>query len=331
MTSEGLTAVTIFYDLDVEYMELQARSVALYVEPGLFSKIILIDNTPGGGSGSHAARLKQAFGRHAALVEVYDAAEVYAIPPMEGWMAQQVLKLSISRLVETPQYVLFDAKNHWLRPISRDVFYAESGLPYLDSENYVGHPLREFLLRALGYFGLQDPRYQETFYQTITPFVMDKDVVQDLIAHMEAKSGRSFAEVMRDGWLTEFFTYEAFICWRHGSIEARYAVRPLPATAVSDVVWPESNDEGTIERILRDLEARQHPMFSFHRRAGKGLSGRSRRLLADFWIRHGLLADRSAAWRFFAVQRAKLWGETLGRFRTRAVRKLRKTLLGARG
>lgn len=330
MPREGLTAVTIFYDLDVEYMELQARSVALYVEPGLFSKIILIDNTPGGGSKTHAARLKKAYGPHAARVEVIDAADVYAIPPMEGWMAQQVLKLAISRRVDTPQYVLFDAKNHWLRPITRDVFFSDSGLPYLDSESYVGHPLREFLLRALGYFDLQDARYQEIFYQTITPFVMDRAVVQELIAHMEAKSGRSFAEVMRDGWLTEFFTYEAFICWRYGGIETKYAVRPLPADAVKDVVWPESNDHASIERILRDLETRRHPMFSFHRRAGKGLSRRSRRLLADFWIRHGLLADHAAARRFFAAQRLKLWGETVGRLRTRVVRKLRKTVLRSR-
>ncbi|MFO1146981.1 MAG: DUF6492 family protein [Alsobacter sp.] len=320
---EGATAVTIFYDKDLEFMELQARSFARYVPEGVFGRIILINNSPRRTRSAAWKGLVKLYGPHRHLVEVVDARDVYAMPAMDGWMAQQVLKLAISLQVKTDLYVLLDAKNHFVGPIDRDFFCHADGLPYLDSDNYVDHPLQDFLVRSLALFDLSSKEYIKCFYQTITPFVMYTSVVRAMIAEMERQEGRSFAEVMRDRLVTEFFTYEAFICKTYGTVEKHYHVRPIPPGSVKDVVWPETNGYDDIHEIIDHIDRTGHKIFSFHRRAGRGLTSQSRDLLAGFWIRRGLLDNRRQARSFFARQRYKLMSESASNIGMRVVRKIR--------
>jgi hypothetical protein len=315
------TAVTVFYDRDFDFMRLQARSFALYVPEQLFSRIILIDNSSRGGKRTDWQRLIRTFGRHAPIVEIHDAKDISPMPAMEGWMTQQVLKLAIAKFITTDHYILLDAKNHFVYPIDMNFFYSRDNIPYIDIDCYLNHPLHDFLTRSLNIFGLEKARYISQFYQTITPFVMYTDVVRELIAELERRERKPFSEVLRDRLVTEFFTYEAFICWRFGTITNHYQVRPIPKDGIKDVVWPEMNDFSNINKILNNIEETKHQIFSFHRRAGRGLSRDCQNILTEFWIRHGLIKNKSEGRLFFARQRVRLWSEATSILGMRVARK----------
>jgi hypothetical protein len=51
------------------------------------------------------------------------APEVATLAPMRAWRAQQVLKLEVARRVATEQYLLLDAKNHFVRPTTSADFW----------------------------------------------------------------------------------------------------------------------------------------------------------------------------------------------------------------
>ncbi len=321
------TVVSIFHEKDIDFINLQARSFDLFVPDRFFDKIIIIDNCLKPIGKDNFQKLKRAYGRHSSIVDYFLAKDICSLKNMEGWFSQQALKLAISLEVLTSQYIVLDAKDHFVFPISKSFIYADNGMPYLSCHSYIGHPLQDFLTRSLSLFDLNEDKYVQCFYQTITPYVMYTNVVRHLICTLEQKRNKPFFEVLRGELITEFFAYAAFIVSTYDSIQKYYCIVEDKPDNISKNIWPEFNDAKNISIVLKGIEDSKYPLFSLHRRAVSGLSSSARDVVSSFWTRRGLFHSNRQANLFLRRQRLKLMIESMQMLYTRLCRRIKRNLI----
>jgi hypothetical protein len=297
------TLVTVAYADDQPFVDLQARSLQLYLsdEPSFIEKIIVVDNFEirklnRSGISAHLGRL-------ASRTEFLSLEDFPALPTSAGWMRQQALKLLVARRVETPRYILLDAKNHLVGPLTREhVETPEGCLMRSRLLGYRNHSLTQFVVNAIDYFGL-DPGMLDSFTPSTTPFPMSTDLVKSLLTCVEDREqqefGRWFCERPRAARVSEFAMYGAFLAFAGGGFSRLYHLHnPSPAT-----VWKDSVDQ--FDKTL--VAARQQQsFFGVHRRAFGQLDDRQRRDLARLWVRSGLFSSEKRA-RFFIDECAKYY------------------------
>ncbi|MEP6842629.1 MAG: DUF6492 family protein, partial [Pseudolysinimonas sp.] len=110
---ERLTFVTVVFGAETRLLELQARSLALYLDPDATASIIVIDNGWRRMSRRRQAHLLVAYGLLADLVTIVRTEDLVPnLPATIGWRSQQIAKLVVARSVSTDHYVILDAKNH---------------------------------------------------------------------------------------------------------------------------------------------------------------------------------------------------------------------------
>ena len=206
-------------------------------------------------------------------------------------MRQQALKLLVARKVDTPRYILLDAKNHLVRPLTRDFVETPDGT--LMRSRLVGYrnlSLCQFVVNAIDYFGL-DPGMVDSFMASTTPFSMSTSFTQSLLAYVEDREQRDFGwwfcERPRAARVSEFAMYAAFLAFVGGGLSNLYHLtNPAPAT-----VWKASVAQ--FDKTL--MEACKQAFFGVHRGAFGMLDARQRRDLARLWTQRGLFDSTKRA------------------------------------
>ncbi|MGY4643603.1 DUF6492 family protein [Cellulomonas sp. URHB0016] len=283
---EPLTFVTPVFEAELALLHLQARSFAVHVPSELAHEVVVLDNTRRGLRSPQA--LLDEYGPWASRVRILRPADVCELPTVSGWRSQQVLKLAVARLVETPRYVTLDAKNHVVAPPAPSFFEAPDGRIRVRGYGYREHPLRGSLERVLAYLGLDPADHVDRFAATVTPFTLDAAVVRAMIADVEQRAGRPFAREFVSQELTEFFLYAGWLVRRDGTLDGLYEL----TDAVNPVVWPRSATPDGVRAVV--ASAAGSPIFGVHRDAIPLLDGEAREVLAGFWAERGLVPDRAA-------------------------------------
>ncbi len=272
-----LTFVTITYRAEDTLQLLQARSLGLYARVEDVDSVIVIDNGVPAMSGRKLRRLKEAYGPLSDHVRIVPRSELGIDVASSGWMSQQVMKLAAHRLVETPTYVLLDAKNHLVRPVAVSDFLAEDGRARTGFHSYRGHPLLPRLQRVLEYLEL-DEGAVDRFPPTSTPFVMHRDATAALISDIEHSSGRPFAEEFVRADLTEFPLYSAWLLRRDGGWDRTYVDDAIQAPTV----WGGTANRAGVEAAVAQVRRWDAPAFGVHRRALQRLDGDGLAALSAF-------------------------------------------------
>ncbi|WP_028047340.1 DUF6492 family protein [Cellulomonas sp. URHE0023] len=282
---EPVTVVTVCFEAELQMVELQARSLGLYLDPEHVTSVLLLDNSRSGLAPAFVDRLLPAYGALADRVEVVRAGDVAPLPSAAGWRTQQILKLEVARRITSSRYVALDAKNHLIAPARPDFFEAADGRALVTSYSYATHPLQPSLRHVLTYLGLDPEPHVSHFPATVTPYLLDTRVVLSLLDGLSTT--RTFADEFARNDLTEFFLYAGWQL-KDGTLEERYDL----SGAASPVVWPGG---ATAERVARTIDAARtgrSPFFSVHRNALPRLDDDARAMLADLWADRGLVANR---------------------------------------
>jgi hypothetical protein len=311
MTAEALTFVSVTFEAEMPLMHLQARSMARFLPGQLAHEILVIDNSLRGLDRKRRARLLDEYGELAGRVRVLRPDEIVQVPDAIGWLRQQVLKLSVSQTVETPHYVVLDAKNHLVKAPSIGFFLSPDGRSRVHAHPFTNHSLRGHLERVLAYLGLPPELYVDQFTSTVTPFVFDTALVRTMIGAIESGSGRPFAEEFVAHQLTEFFLYSG---WIAASGRAWDSVFELHRTSCP-VVWPGTADRAGVRAAITQATDGQCPFFAVHRRALTKVDRRAARDVAAFWTELGLFDSDTAALRF-------IWAFRFTFLRRQAVKRL---------
>ncbi|GEA81258.1 DUF6492 family protein [Cellulomonas uda] len=276
-----LTFVTPVFEAELALLDLQARSFARHVPPG--THVVVLDNTRRGIR--DVAALRARYGPHEAHVRVLRPADVTALPLTSGWRSQQVLKLAVAHLVETPHYVALDAKNHVVAPPDEHFFVAADGRPRVRAYAYTAHTLRPSLERVCRYLGLDPAPHVARFAATTTPFTLERATVLDLLADVEASAGRPFAQEFVAHDLTEFFLYAGWVARRDGTLE-----RAMELTDdANPIVWPRTATVEGVRAVIASADGL--PVMGLHRDAVPRLSQQAAAELAALWARRGILDD----------------------------------------
>ena len=294
--TRSLTLVTVFFEAEISLLALQARSMARFHDPDGFQQILVIDNTHRGIAEHTRRRLDREFGPWQRKVEYVRPERIVDLPTMPGWEGQQVLKLMVNRLVTGDHYVVLDAKNHWNQRTDYTTFVNPDGRARGASTTYRGHALEARVAGTIRYFGIDPEAWLDHFPVTFTPVVLERDVVGDLVAAVEQRSGRPFAEEFERAGLLEFPLYASWLIATYGGLDGHVD----GSTVRSTTIWP-SMDAAQFASEVRAATELDSPFLAVHRKALARTTLPPARVLANLWVDRGLFATRRAALRFIGA------------------------------
>jgi hypothetical protein len=214
-----------------------------------------------------------------------------------GWRTQQSLKLLISSYVETPNYLLLDAKNHFVRPVSMRTFF-DGKTGKMRTFKVANHDaLQNYLTNSLEYFGVE-PR--GSYLPATTPFTMSTIAVRALVQNVIERERSSFDEFMhRSGRdVTEFFLYYAFIEKHFGGVDQlyRYGGRN---TVTFFTRYPKTPEQ--IESLIQLLYEDKTLVFGLHKNRVQNLDDEFVKKIKDFWLSRGLFGDDAELEAFYSA------------------------------
>jgi hypothetical protein len=318
MTSDRFDFVTVVYEAEHPLLHLQGRSFARYLDSATANRLVIIDNSRPRMRSRNTVALLREYGCAGSPVEVVTPKDLEITVDTWGDRGQQALKLAIADRIDTPRYVVLDAKNHLIAPLNGDWLEAPDGRLRRRVHSYVGHPREHGLRAVLAYFGL-DQSLIESFTASTTPFVMETATVRDLMRYVEERHATDFASAFVASEMTEFPLYTAWVMKGGCTIEQTYALDEpvLPA------LWPHmANGEGV--RQVLELAGEHTPFFSVHREALARLDSEGADILAAFWASRGLFVDSHAGAQFIAAYKRYHRRVALNRKLRRAPGKMRE-------
>lgn len=305
-----VTFVVVVFEAEQDLLRLQAASLARHLDPTMVARIIVLDQSRPPIAGRARRRLLAAYGPLADHVDI-----VAAPPAADGWISQQVLKLTVADVVTTSHYVVLDAKTHAVGPVDLDTFFSAAGHAHLRWYRYDGHPMESRVVRTAAWLGLPDEVTREELPATTTPFVFVTDEVRALVRHVEQHEGSSFDVAFRSAGLIEFPLYSLWLL-RHGSLERLHDREELRCPTV----WAGSRSADDVRAILDQVDREPPARFlAVHRSAFARLSPAASMSLVRWWVARGLFTSRSGALRFMVRARARIVMSTLrSRVRSRS-------------
>jgi hypothetical protein len=293
----AVTFVVVVFEAEHDLLHLQARSFARHVDPAAVAEIIVLDQSRPSMPERTRRRLSRAYGPHATRVRI-----VTATAAGDGWVGQQVLKLSVAEDVRTSHYVALDAKTHAVGPVDAGTFFGPDGRAHLRWYRYDGHPMQSRVAATAAWLDLPSSVLDGELPATTTPFVFVTDEVRGLLRSVEERAGAPFADAFRDAGLIEFPLYSLWLI-QQGRIDARYDRVPTACPTV----WRSDRDAAAVRAVLAQADGEPPASFlAVHRSSLARLSPAATWALARWWRDHGLFDALWPAIAFIARARSRI-------------------------
>lgn len=312
-----LDLVTVVYGGEIALLQLEARSIARFLDPeGVGAILVIVNDREEDAVVARVRALLPDYGPFAGRVEILRPDALFALRPARfgprgpwakaralftanrwrypfgvkggwrgnrGWAVQQALKLAVARHGSGSHLLILDAKNHFVRPVSRASFVAPDGraLARLAAPNRKHQRWNAVSFRFLG---APPPEPGALSPPTVTPFVIRRS---DLLASLEAVEGRAgpveafFARKRSEE--SEFALIHAAVAGRAGGVAAAFAPGLRPAATIRP-----KHDDARVGALLALVEAGEMDVLSVHkRRLGRFSPDQLARLRA-IWAAAGL-------------------------------------------
>ena len=292
-----ISLVTVVFETEIPLLSLQARSMAKFLAIEEFDAILIIDNTHSGLRPRRRSKLLHEYGPWRSKVRFLRPNDITHLVGARGWIGQQVLKLMVHEHVDTPFYLVLDAKNHWVRGTGREEFINADGRARGGRHSYRQHPLRTSLEHVLQYLDVDAEAWLDDFPVTHTPVVLSTEITRQLTADIAERAGRPFADEFVAADLTEFFLYAGWIIATFGDLDGH-----LDGNVVrSATVWPRTARADGFARALAEVRELDPPFMAIHRTALARADFYASQRLADFWVERGLFTRRREVATFIAA------------------------------
>lgn len=286
--------VTVCFGNEANLLVLQARSMALYLEPSFVGSIFLIiDRNSTRDFVEHLMtdvipEYRHLRGKvrliHFADITPSDRGSVGE----QGWFRQQALKLLAARHVESKRYVMLDGKNHFIRPVQYADFIAPDGRIKATK----GHPegLIYLFNRTMKYWEV-DP--EEALRHTITaaaPYVADTKTVRDMLTHIEKTEGKTFYLwfLPQNGMIryTENYLIQGYLMSKGFDLDSVYVDRPPMVAGFTEETCTREDFKDAVNNALNTPSI--NTMF-VHHRAINELSPSGIYQIGSKWLEAGLI------------------------------------------
>lgn len=288
MTDKQLDLVVVGFTGELKMLELQARSIRLFA-PDVFSHILYVVND------QNFRAFEQFFDQKILpeLGQVASRARLVDGKTMVGsklkrtdWRSQQSLKLLAARHVSSPQFLVLDSKNHFIRPVDSATFIDADGR--LRTHRYgFNEKFRSKFDNACQYFGVAELDPNLEAMPTATPFLMSTKAVCELVSDVETREKKPFQTFFTEsGVFTEFYFYFAYLLSKPGLLDALYVTRSRPQVTVFRSA---AQDPKKLIEVLPVLDRDDVYCFGVHRAVFEVADPESQMVISDVWQRFGLV------------------------------------------
>lgn len=292
MSCVQIDIVTCVYEQELGMLALQAQSLAKFLDEKIVNKIYVIVNDMNGDLVrlKILQRIKPLYLHLAGRVEVIDASKLIDLKPNDnGWVTQQVLKLKIATLSTTDIYLLLDAKNHLTKKLSESDLFAADGKPKVFWQA-IGAAWNHRRCYLSNFFDLPSPDLSEKTLPVITPYLMHRQIVLDMVAFVEEKTEKNISALFREHPhdVSEFLLYFFYLKKNH-DISSLYS----SGAPFGTVIW-HSSLELIADRVSQALNG-DSLFFAVHSKALKILSEEEFESIATLWRALGFYDDQTPA------------------------------------
>lgn len=287
LRSNRLDIVTIVFQQEIFLLKLQAISIQKCFQPQDINRIFIVVNelAPEVTYSALSNEVLPEYGDLISKIEIIPAHRLMR-PHVaaSGWITQQALKLLAARIVSTDFYMVLDAKNHFVQPVSLGTFLdTKSGKARSNRIRKHGS-LDTALEGSLEYFGVSRGDYS---LPATTPFLLKTVIVRQMIEFIEDREGIHFDDFMvkQKNSITEFFLYNAYLMTLDGGIESVYRFGPR----VSGTLFRRSpNTAEGVDALLDALVSGALQTFGIHRERVHSLTHDQWSRICGIWVSAGL-------------------------------------------
>jgi hypothetical protein len=283
--------VCVFCYRDLEFQLLQAASIARYFERLALHRVIYVWHD----SLEIPTGLRDLLSSHldGICFELFSATELGIKPTfigIDGWVTQQVAKLLAAQVVSTENYLVLDAKNHFVRPCSANDFVTIDGKGICNMEPLSSVEADAFMY-CLQYFGINQQDKSFRVINNLTPFLLKKTLVERMLARLNQIDRREIAEVFfrHKDKLHEFFVYQAYLMSQGYKLSDYYEDTKTRITAV---LWGNlMPGQQNFDIWIKQLENVDVKVSGVHWAACRNMSAEQRASVCDFWLDRGLVTS----------------------------------------
>ncbi len=283
--AERLDYVTVSFLGDAAMQCLQARAMALYLDPATAGHILVVNNDPDQDAFASLfrERILPAYGplrdhvRLLAPQELLQEGET----ARSGWRRQQGLKIEAVRRFSGGVCLVLDGKNHLIRPWQASDLRGRDG-------RLAAHPrrMKAAFQRAFDLFDIPPEVVPPIIANIMTPFAMVGEKVRAMDDVVRYRTGHGAAALVMGGGALEFTLYWAFLV-AQGEAARLYN---LSAPSISITVWGQPTDNpDLIDRVAARPTTR---WLGVHRRVATG-DPALRERVARLWCHYGLVTSEA--------------------------------------
>lgn len=266
--------VTVVFLDELPILKSQAQSVELYCQHMALGDIVVIVNDDGMTVGDVDPAWWGALQDRVKIVHRCSWSVDYAT---DGWLTQQLLKLLACARGSNDWSMVLDAKTIFVNPVSQYQSRPQVGLLDIPavfdiSRQRVNQLFDIDLQKQLGPGGV--------------PFVMNNQVVRNMIKEVELRTDQNFVDWFQaQGMITEFILYSGYVLFAHGSFDLMYHIGKHPVVPCNLC----HSEVAEFDRKFAFMP--KATTVSIHRRAWQQLSAQQRDQYRNFLAQKGISCE----------------------------------------
>lgn len=203
--------ITVVFQVELPLLEIQARSLDLYIKPQDVNQIVIVVN-----DNDYVADMIDTtwWGQHSNKVVIKTTSNYDLLGT--GWENQQVLKLIAASEATTTWSLVLDAKTWFIKPFESDKLFGTNGKPWVGSVPGLPNVFVQARAFVEQYYNIQMPKI---LGPNGVPYLFHTSSVKEMIDSIDDFIGFFRSNTQGPNFLTEFFLYSGFLISKYGSLE----------------------------------------------------------------------------------------------------------------
>lgn len=284
---------SICFAEDLRLQLLQAISVDRMMDHGEVSRYLIVVNDPKeqsirGEFKSLAQRMlsKDLFGK----LEILTSSEILGDVGRDNYYDQQAIKLKLASVVESTHWLMLDAKNHIVHPVSMDIFAVGACSKVLMNVEGTKPYWERYLSRSLSAVEVDLAAVPANHLSSVTPIMLDAQIAREVVDFLESKYQSNLPAAMRKTGGTEFLLYFSWILKKR--YQDRFEIGPPPFRTLF-TSWPQDKEQ--VSRFILETGA-DRPFLGVHRKRLLQLLPDQKALISEKWHEFLLMPWEDSHW-----------------------------------
>jgi len=275
--SEKINIIVVVYEKEINELHLLLKSIDLYFDKNSLRNILITTQESGEELKNNLIEMVENYPNIKDYIKINSQSSLIGkVKNLHGWTIQQLLKIRAADNSEGEHSLVLDCKNHFINYTTSDDFL-DSGIPKykLSSilERFEGDSksvLNINFVNSYQLFNLDPKNYLESTFGSITPFILKKSIIKEMIVYVEEKFKKDFNELfLYQLKCAEFYMYGAFLHSKR-VLNIDYLIEKK---RVAILIW-ESNrrDENYLNWTLGEIAKNNIKIFGVHKKAYENIS-----------------------------------------------------------